>query len=893
MHTAWKLSSGLHNPLSGGTLCGELSVRPIRALNALLLVLTLGACTGEGEYLRDLDHDGISATEGDCDDTISSINPMATDIAGDDIDQNCDGVDGTDFDGDGVASVVSGGTDCDDANSAITGNSTYWLDEDRDTFGSSLEPVEACGAPFGYVDNNLDCNDSNADISPAAQEVCDQIDNNCNGLVDNDESAELGTTWYADGDGDGYGNTHIEDVACSAPSGFVGDSSDCNDSDEAYNPGAIEDDCSDPNDYNCDGSVGFADADNDGFPACTDCNDADALSTHLAEDADCDSVVTADDCDDTTASLGALTQDGDCDGYVSSEDCDDADASSTVVATDADCDGIPTNADCDDNDPSSTILATDADCDGAPAWTDCDDTDSSLGAITLDADCDGTLTADDCNDSDAASTVVANDADCDGTTTAEDCNDSDAASTVVANDADCDGTTTAEDCNDNDATSTTRSTDADCDGVITAEDCDDADPASTAQAGDLDCDGTPTADDCDDNDATSTVVANDADCDGTTTAEDCDDNDPTSDTRAIDGDCDGIHTADDCDDTDPSSTIVAEDADCDSTLTADDCDDTDASSTIITYDADCDGVLTTDDCDDTTPALQAIAEDADCDGVLTANDCNDNDPNTVNDMDCDGTPQGDDCDDYDASSTTLANDGDCDGVLTALDCNDNDPNTVDDMDCDGVLTAADCDDTDSDVGAWDNSVETASLVSSFKSWTYDYPAGSLPGTQYGGYSGADGDDEPWLANQGLNIDTVYDQTTASWLTVSADGVLNDGVDATYDSGHGHEAIAWWVNADPTILIDLPHSTLGITSVSVSVSAGTGGVAPPSDLTVLHRQDSSSPWVSVGYTSVGTTTGWATATLATAPVGGQLQLLMSYFDQHTIVGELSLQGSCAP
>ena len=46
--------------------------------------------------------------------TLASSNPMATDIAGDGIDQNCDSVDGTDFDGDGYASTISGGEDCND-----------------------------------------------------------------------------------------------------------------------------------------------------------------------------------------------------------------------------------------------------------------------------------------------------------------------------------------------------------------------------------------------------------------------------------------------------------------------------------------------------------------------------------------------------------------------------------------------------------------------------------------------------------------------------------------------------------------------------------------------------------------------------------------------------------
>ncbi|MBK9367360.1 MAG: putative metal-binding motif-containing protein [Deltaproteobacteria bacterium] len=57
----------------------------------------------------------MSSTPGDCDDDNSTFNPEATDVLGDDVDQNCDGLDGTDGDGDGVVSVETGGTDCEDA----------------------------------------------------------------------------------------------------------------------------------------------------------------------------------------------------------------------------------------------------------------------------------------------------------------------------------------------------------------------------------------------------------------------------------------------------------------------------------------------------------------------------------------------------------------------------------------------------------------------------------------------------------------------------------------------------------------------------------------------------------------------------------------------------------
>ena len=61
---------------------------------------------------------------------------------------------------------------------------TFWLDGDGDGFGTSANPVLACTAPSGYVSNDGDCNDGNAAIFPGATELCDGIDNDCDGEVD-------------------------------------------------------------------------------------------------------------------------------------------------------------------------------------------------------------------------------------------------------------------------------------------------------------------------------------------------------------------------------------------------------------------------------------------------------------------------------------------------------------------------------------------------------------------------------------------------------------------------------------------------------------------------------------------------------------------------------------
>ena len=576
--------------------------------------------------------DGYSLDSTDCDDTEALKSPGATEVC-DDLDNDCDGT-----------------TDEDDAADVVT----WYQDEDGDGYGQTGSTHVSCTAPEGFVATMGDCDDVSAAINPGATEVCDEIDNDCNGTTDGGESEDA-LVWYMDADGDGFGLATSSALDCVQPAGYVADSTDCNDSSAAAHP-EMDEVCDDL-DNDCDGEVDensavdaptwYRDLDGDGYGDSTrtyvqclvppmhvdnglDCNDYVAGSPTMDTDGDCDGILTVDDCDDGDDTSTAIAEDGDCDGVLTADDCNDADAFSTIVEDDADCDGTLTAADCNDEDDLLGPVAEDADCDGALTADDCDDSNAALGATAADGDCDGVLTADDCDDGDETSLVVAEDGDCDGVLTADDCNDADDASTVVAEDADCDGVLTADDCNDSDAASTVLADDSDCNGVVDTvyalftdtplswSDADDAcradgydglamilnaqeqsaiteiSVATTGQPwlGMLLAEGewlwrdlTPVADGPTHwwTDAHGTgdrgVVLTPAYPDGVWWSANesephryiCEDRPPFT----IDDDDDGVAADEDCDDSDASLGSTADDADCDGFLTAEDCDDAD------------------------------------------------------------------------------------------------------------------------------------------------------------------------------------------------------------------------------------------------------------------------------------------------------------------------------
>ena len=132
---------------------------------------------------------------------------------------------------------------------------TGWTDADGDGYGDPSLPlgvVDAYGP--GIANNNADCNDGDASIKPSANEIFDNIDNNCDGEVDNVPS------WYADSDFDGFGNPNQSVQQAIPPFGYIADNTDCDDSNALINPNAPEiggDDIdSNCNGFNDDVSVG-------------------------------------------------------------------------------------------------------------------------------------------------------------------------------------------------------------------------------------------------------------------------------------------------------------------------------------------------------------------------------------------------------------------------------------------------------------------------------------------------------------------------------------------------------------------------------------------------------------------------------------------------------------
>ncbi len=149
----------------------------------------------------------------DCNDAVNLIHPLAEDICNS-IDDNCNLI----VDEDAVF--------------------THWfIDADEDGFGDEENDSLTCFTLLGYVIDSTDCNDANNLIYPGAEEVCNNMDDDCDGTADENLDFSL---YFADADGDDYGNAFIDSLWCLIPFGYVADSTDCDDANPDIYPGAVE-----------------------------------------------------------------------------------------------------------------------------------------------------------------------------------------------------------------------------------------------------------------------------------------------------------------------------------------------------------------------------------------------------------------------------------------------------------------------------------------------------------------------------------------------------------------------------------------------------------------------------------------------------------------------------
>ena len=141
--------------------------------------------------------------------------------------------------------------DCNDNNPAIVAPVIYYTDADQDGFGDDATATPFCQAPVNMIAIGGDCDDTDNAVYPGAPEVCDGLDNNCNGQFD--EGLTF-LNYYFDFDGDGFGIGNPT-VACSPITGYATQTGDCDDSNNAVYPGAAD---SEGNgiDENCDGVDG-------------------------------------------------------------------------------------------------------------------------------------------------------------------------------------------------------------------------------------------------------------------------------------------------------------------------------------------------------------------------------------------------------------------------------------------------------------------------------------------------------------------------------------------------------------------------------------------------------------------------------------------------------------
>ena len=127
--------------------------------------------------------------------------------------------------------------------------------------------MESCEKQDGYVEDGSDCNDNDEQVHPDGVEICDEIDNDCDGEID--INALDMVEYYVDSDGDGYGDAAFPELHCALPEGFSENQDDCNDGNFGIYPSAPE--ICDGLDNDCDETLpqDEVDGDGDGYISCS------------------------------------------------------------------------------------------------------------------------------------------------------------------------------------------------------------------------------------------------------------------------------------------------------------------------------------------------------------------------------------------------------------------------------------------------------------------------------------------------------------------------------------------------------------------------------------------------------------------------------------------------
>ena len=456
--------------------------------------------TGQQTWYLDVDEDGygqsattVSACDDpsnatnayaeigeDCDDTEAGVNPGEIERcdAGD-VDEDCDGV-----------------ADNDDASAASSSKFTFYLDYDEDGYGDPARYAALCDPKSSppYVADDSDCNDTNNSVHPGATEVCDALDRDedCDGTADDlDSSVDTATqtSFYADGDGDGYGDAATMGSFCDAPAAYVVNSSDCDDSEVWVNPSASEV-CDPMNvDEDCDGvaddadpdlvgstlgkTVYYTDADADGYGDQYGvgewyCDDpSSAANRYSTARTDCDDAVAAVHPGATEVCDGADV-DEDCNGYADDDDPGALTTDMTLYYPDADRDGYGDETTtgllrCDNPATASLSYVLDS--------TDCDDLQTTINPgvlevcdpLDVDENCDGFADDADSAVATASKIIYYQDSDTDGY--------GDLTSSVTQCEGPTGYVTDATDCDDGNPDVHPGTTEL-CDALDVDEDCD-------------------------------------------------------------------------------------------------------------------------------------------------------------------------------------------------------------------------------------------------------------------------------------------------------------------------------------------------------------------------------------------------------------------------------------